>query len=104
MLNLSGAWPKAKKVRTDPTYNRLLKGANQLENIELVRNHRNNPYFGKSLEERIIWRELIELELQDVDEQMERLLEIAREDTGGGGVWVASDHPGAPPRLVDDLH
>ncbi len=56
-----------------PTRQRLVRGFSRLQDIQLVRNHRQDPHFGKILEERIIWRELLELEVQDVDEQIERV-------------------------------
>lgn len=52
---------------------RLNRGFSRLQDIQLVRNHRQDPLFRKSIEERIVWRELLELELQDVDEQIERI-------------------------------
>ncbi len=54
-------------------HERLKRAFNRLQGIQLVRNHRQDRFFGKSAEERIIWRELLDLELQDVDEQIERL-------------------------------
>lgn len=51
---------------------RLRKAFSQLQNIQLVRNHRQNPRYGKATEERIIWRELLDLELQEIDAQIER--------------------------------
>ncbi len=51
-----------------PTRKRLAKAAARLRNIDLVRNHRNDPDYGKSLEDKIIWRELLELELQQTVE------------------------------------
>ena len=54
-------------------HERLKRAFNRLQGIQLVRNHRQDRFFGKSTEERIIWRELLDLELQDVDEQIERL-------------------------------
>lgn len=56
-----------------PTRQRLVRGFSRLQDIQLVRNHRQDPLFGKSAEERIVWRELLDLELQDVDEQIERV-------------------------------
>ena len=41
----------------------------------LERVHRGDPSFNKTIEERIIWGELLELELQEVDEQIERISE-----------------------------
>ena len=56
-----------------PTRQRLERAFSHLRNIQLVRNHRQDPLFGKTAEERIIWRELLELELQHVVEQIERI-------------------------------
>ena len=65
----------APRVRTAicPTRQRLAQAFCRLQNIELVRNYRQDPLFEKCAEERIIWRELLELELQHVDEQIERI-------------------------------
>ena len=52
---------------------RLERAFNRLQGIQLVRNHRQDRFFGKSAEERIIWREPLDLELQNIDEQIERL-------------------------------
>lgn len=73
-LNLSAgeAAPNLRAANC-PTRQRLVRGFSRLQDIQLVRNHRQDPHFGKAVEERIIWRELIELELQDVDEQIERI-------------------------------
>lgn len=49
-----------------PARQRLARGFARLQNIDLVRNHRSNPDFGKWSENRIIWRELLELELQRI--------------------------------------
>ena len=61
------------RARNCSTDDRLNRGFSRLQDIELVRNHRQEPLFGKSIEERIVWRELLELELQEVDEQIERI-------------------------------
>lgn len=52
-----------------PTRKRLSKAAARLRNIELVRNHRRDQEFGKAAEEQIIWRELLELEMQQTSER-----------------------------------
>ena len=56
-----------------PTRQRLVRGFSRLQDIQLVRNHRQDPHFEQAVEERIVWRELLELELQDLDEQIERI-------------------------------
>jgi len=55
------------------TRQRLLDAFSLLERIELDRAYRRDPLFGSLVEERIIWRELIDLELQEADEQIERI-------------------------------
>ena len=61
------------QARSSATNDRLNRGFSRLQDIQLVRNHRQDPLFGKPIEERIVWRELLELELQEVDEQIERI-------------------------------
>jgi hypothetical protein len=72
-LNLLAYTPPNVRAASCPTRQRLVQGFSRLQDIQLVRNHRQDPYFGKTIEERIVWRELLELELQDVDEQIERV-------------------------------
>jgi hypothetical protein len=50
-----------------PTRARLAEAYRCLRDIQLVRNHRGDPSFQKSLEQRMIWRELIDLEVQALD-------------------------------------
>lgn len=59
------------------TYRRLALAFSRLEDLQLIRSRAGDPLFGKSSEERIIWRELLELELQEVDEQIERITAAA---------------------------
>jgi hypothetical protein len=72
-LNLWGGEAPGVRVPTCPTRQRLTRAFSRLQNIQLVRNHRQDPFFGKSAEVRIVWRELLDLELQDIDEQVERI-------------------------------
>jgi hypothetical protein len=60
-------------ARTCPVQERLEQAFWRLESIEAVRNHRGDPVFGRSAESSIVWRELLDLELQDIDEQIERI-------------------------------
>jgi hypothetical protein len=48
-----------------------------LESLDHVRSQRQDPSFAKLVEQRIVGRELIDLELQEVDEQIERICEAA---------------------------
>ena len=67
-------------VRLPNIQERLARAFSRLQGIQLVRNHRQDRFFGKSAEERIIWRELLDLELQDVDEHIERISAAAASD------------------------
>ena len=63
--------PPADTTGSLTTRERLMRGFSCLKNLQMVRNHRQDPHFGRAVEERIIWRELLELELQSVDEQID---------------------------------
>jgi hypothetical protein len=52
---------------------RLEQSIVRLTQIDLMREFLEDAAFGRSVEERIIRRELIELELQYVDEELERI-------------------------------
>ena len=62
------------------TQERLERAFSRLQGIQLVPNHRQDRSFGKSAEGRIVWRELLDLELQDVDEHIERISVAAGSD------------------------
>jgi hypothetical protein len=68
-------------VRVQPsgraTQRRLVEACSCLALLALERADRQDPGFGKSLEERIIWRELLELELQEIDEKIGRISDEA---------------------------
>ena len=53
-----------------PTHQWLVEALSLLERIQLDRAYRRDSLFGRLVEERIIWRELIDLELQEADEQI----------------------------------
>jgi len=44
-----------------------------LEHLDTERERRGDSGFGKTTEDRIVWGELLELELQDIDEQVNRI-------------------------------
>lgn len=64
-------------VASTPTEQRLAQGFACLQNLQKAREELEDPHFGTGTEQRIVWRELLELELQDVDEQIERILNAA---------------------------
>ena len=49
---------------------RLAKAVAYLERLDVERFSHGDPNLGRSIEERIIWRELLDLELQEFDEQI----------------------------------
>jgi hypothetical protein len=56
-----------------PTPRRLARAFSVLENIAWTRRRYQDPLFGKAAEERIVWRELLELELQSIDEHLDKI-------------------------------
>lgn len=56
---------------------RLAQSLARISDIDLAREQRNDPAFGKGVEERLVWRELLDLELQALDEQFEKLCAAA---------------------------
>jgi len=74
-------------ARISSLHERLVKAAACLERLDWERSSSGDPILGKVIEKRIVWRELLDLELQDFDEQIAHLLEVAHNlfpDTGNG--------------------
>jgi len=63
--------PGAAVVSNSLVRKRLEHGVAVLENLAQERANGRYRYLGKIVEDRIIWRELLELELQQIDEQIE---------------------------------
>ena len=51
-----------------------------LERLDREREHGRNPVFGRFMERLIVWRELVELELQAADKQIERITTATSKD------------------------
>jgi hypothetical protein len=68
---------KAEPCPPKPVRKRLAKGKAALEHLEAERERRGDPRFGQTTEDRIVWNELIELELQEIDEQVSRISRAA---------------------------
>ena len=66
-----------KSARGSQLQERLAKAMAYLERLDAERISHGDPNLGRSIEERIIWRELLDLELQAFDEEIERLSEVA---------------------------
>lgn len=56
---------------------RLAEGAARLTRLDEERDRRGDTRFGKTAEDRIVWSELIDLEMQEVDEQVNRICDTA---------------------------
>jgi hypothetical protein len=52
------------------TKDRLSEAKDSLDYLEGERLRRDDPNFGKLIEQQIIWRELLELELEDAEERI----------------------------------
>ena len=89
-----------KDPRTYVVNKRLAKAAACLERLDAERACCRDPNLGKGMEERIIWRELLDLELQEFDEQIERLSEVARRPVPDVGrvTYTCSEIPQQQPR------
>ncbi len=70
--------PVPSTVLESDTSRRLARKKALLEGLEQERALRHQPSIGKVAEEHVIWGELLELELQDIDEQLEQICDGAK--------------------------
>jgi len=63
--------------RATVSKDRLSEAKESLDYLDLEREHRDDPAFGKLIEQQIIWRELLELELQDAEERITSMCDAA---------------------------
>jgi hypothetical protein len=61
---------------------RLAEGKACLEWLDAEQDRLGDSGFEKATENRIVWRELLDLELQDVDDQLYRICDAAGDATG----------------------
>ena len=73
----SGSRKEKAKSAKPAIRERLVSEFGWLEMLDRERLQREDPTFARLAEQRIIGRELIDLELQEVDEQIERICEAA---------------------------
>jgi len=64
---------KAEPCRRETIRRRLAVETASLEHLDGERERCGDSRFGKTTEDRIVWGELIELELQEIDEQVSRI-------------------------------
>jgi hypothetical protein len=67
-----------KNIPNSKVHDRLIAARASLEKLDRQRALSGDPHFGKAAEQSIVWRELFDLELQDFDEQIERICAAAR--------------------------
>lgn len=72
---------KADRCDEGRTRQRLGEEKAFLDDLEAQREYRGDPLFGKAVEDRVIWNELLYLELHDIDEQLKRICQRAWEDS-----------------------
>jgi hypothetical protein len=77
VLNICAGEMPPTRVPVCPTRERLSQAFSRLENIQLIRDYLHDPLFEQFAETRIIWGELLELELQAENEQIERIAATA---------------------------
>jgi len=73
--------PPVRKCKMEAIRERLAAAEAFLEDLDVERELRGDSGFGRSAEDRVVWAELLELELQDIDEQVSRICSTA----GAGG-------------------
>ena len=74
---------RSDKSRASAIRVRLAEEKACLERLDSERRRLGNTRVGKAAEDRIVWGELLELELQDIDEQVNRLCREADREAGG---------------------
>jgi len=56
---------------------RLAEAKACLDYLDLERERRGDPDFGRLLEDKTVWRELLELELEDAEDRITRMCDAA---------------------------
>ena len=61
---------------------RLVEAKTELDRLDRERESRGDMAFGRHTEDRIVWAELLDLELQDIDERFHRICQTAGQGAG----------------------
>lgn len=75
---------KSEECHASTIRQRLAEEKAFLDQLDAEREYRGEPNFGRAVEDRVIWRELLILELHDIDEEVKRICQTTGE---------ASDQP-----------
>lgn len=60
-----------------PVQDRLTEAKASLDYLDAERLRRADPDFGRRLEDKVIWRELLELKLEDAEDRISRMCDAA---------------------------
>jgi len=60
-----------------PVQGRLTEAKASLDYLDAERLRRADPDFGRRLEDKVIWRELLELKLEDAEDRISRMCDAA---------------------------
>gem|GEM_PF-1483070 len=74
---------KAEPCSADTLRQRMSEEKAALEHLDAERQRRGDSRFGKTTEDRIVWGQLIDLELQEIDEQVSRICGSAGREPKG---------------------
>ena len=69
--------PKKEPGPDQSSRRRLAESMARMERLDAERERRGDSRYGKTIENGIIWSELIELEMQEIDEQVSRICSSA---------------------------
>lgn len=88
---------KSQSCTASTTWQRLAEEKVRLEHLDAERTYRGDSGFGKATEDRIVWGELLDLELQDIDEQVSRICQAAG-DASGRRSRMSNNRPESSPK------
>jgi hypothetical protein len=79
---MPGARTRGLEERSTVIKQRLAEEKSLLDQLDSEREYRGDSNFRKTAEDRIVWGELLDLELQDFDEQLNRIRQTAGDASG----------------------
>ena len=79
---MPGARTSGLEERSTMIKQRLAEEKSLLDQLDSEREYRSDSNFRKTAEDRIVWGELLDLELQEFDEQLNRIRQTAGDASG----------------------
>ncbi len=95
LAHMPGARTSGLEERSTMIKQRLAEEKSLLDQLDSEREYRGDSSFRKIAEDRIVWGELLDLELQDFDEQLNRIRQTAG-DASGRRAHKSNDSTGSP--------